>query len=970
MSRKFLQYLTALFLVACLAAGRSPMGYGRRGMQVDSLLQQGLVDSLRHSQLDSLILAARLDSLHRADSIARRDSLDLLKKSSLERPAFTTAKDSIITDFTGGQRKIYYYGGATVTYQDMKLTADYIEYDMKTNTVFARGQLDTLSGEWVGQPEMTQGGKDYKMEELRYNFATRKARITNMVTKEAEGLLQGKDIQMMPDQSVNMENGMYTVCDLEHPHYYLKMTMAKVVTKPSQKTVFGPAYPVIADVPIPLGLPFGFVPKKPTRATGMLMPTFGEEVARGFYVRDAGMYFVFGDYFDLSLTGSYYTLGSWAVDVNSRYKVNYKFNGSFSLTYSNDQAGEKGSADFTQSRNFGLRWSHSQDAKAHPGTSFSASVNFSSPSNNRYNSRSVTEAQQNMVSSSISYSHNWNGKVNLSVNALHNQNTRDSSYSFTLPNVTLSVTRFYPFKRKVRVGKERFYEKISFGYSTSLQNRINFKMREMQDYVMDENGQHVTETNLDGVVYRKKEFGDSLGVKALERLNNGMSHSFQIGLPNFTLFKYINVTPSVQYGMNWMFSAGTQTLEPEYNSDGTPLMVTDKEGNYVQAQKVVTDPGTALNYFGATHTYSGSMNLSTRLYGMFNFGKHRAIQAIRHVVTPSMSISFSPEKGLAFNGWRTLDPYYDKRGSFHDVTYYNIYSLSGNHNSVSPPGRGKTGSMSFSLGNNLEAKVRDLRDTTGTGSKKVKLLDQLNFNGSYNFLADSLKMSNIGVSISTNLFGKLNVSGNLNFDPYAINERGQKINKFNIAATGVPLRLTNASASLSYSLNGKGSINGNDGRRDSNGNGPSGDANSYQRIYYHPITGEYIPGGYVYYMNPNAPWSINFSYSFSYSKSYQYTNNQLITNNRITQTLNLSGNIKLTPRLNIQATSGFDVMAMKMTTTQISATYDLHCFNIAVSWVPAGQWKSYSFRIAANASALADLLRFKKSDSYMDNMLR
>ena len=953
MSRKFLQYLTALFLVACLAAGRSPMGYGRRGMQVDSL-----------------ILAARLDSLHRADSIARRDSLDLLKKSSLERPAFTTAKDSIITDFTGGQRKIYYYGGATVTYQDMKLTADYIEYDMKTNTVFARGQLDTLSGEWVGQPEMTQGGKDYKMEELRYNFATRKARITNMVTKEAEGLLQGKDIQMMPDQSVNMENGMYTVCDLEHPHYYLKMTMAKVVTKPSQKTVFGPAYPVIADVPIPLGLPFGFVPKKPTRATGMLMPTFGEEVARGFYVRDAGMYFVFGDYFDLSLTGSYYTLGSWAVDVNSRYKVNYKFNGSFSLTYSNDQAGERGSADFTQSRNFGLRWSHSQDPKAHPGTSFSASVNFSSPSNNRYNSRSVTEAQQNMVSSSISYSHNWNGKVNLSVNALHNQNTRDSSYSFTLPNVTLSVTRFYPFKRKVRVGKERFYEKISFGYSTSLQNRINFKMREMQDYVMDENGQHVTETNLDGVVYRKKEFGDSLGVKALERLNNGMSHSFQIGLPNFTLFKYINVTPSVQYGMNWMFSAGTQTLEPEYNSDGTPLMVTDKEGNYVQAQKVVTDPGTALNYFGATHTYSGSMNLSTRLYGMFNFGKHRAIQAIRHVVTPSMSISFSPEKGLAFNGWRTLDPYYDKRGSFHDVTYYNIYSLSGNHNSVSPPGRGKTGSMSFSLGNNLEAKVRDLRDTTGTGSKKVKLLDQLNFNGSYNFLADSLKMSNIGVSISTNLFGKLNVSGNLNFDPYAINERGQKINKFNIAATGVPLRLTNASASLSYSLNGKGSINGNDGRRDSSGNGPSGDANSYQRIYYHPITGEYIPGGYVYYMNPNAPWSINFSYSFSYSKSYQYTNNQLITNNRITQTLNLSGNIKLTPRLNIQATSGFDVMAMKMTTTQISATYDLHCFNIAVSWVPAGQWKSYSFRIAANASALADLLRFKKSDSYMDNMLR
>ena len=301
---------------------------------------------------------------------------------------------------------------------------------------------------------------------------------------------------------------------------------------------------------------------------------------------------------------------------------------------------------------------------------------------------------------------------------------------------------------------------------------------------------------------------------------------------------------------------------------------------------------------------------------------------------------------------------------------YNIYSVKGHHNTVSPPGRGKTGSMSFSFGNNLEAKVRDARDTTGTGTKKVKLIDQLTLNGSYNFLADSLKMSNIGVSMSTN-FGKVNFSGNLNFDPYAIDAQGRKINRYNLVATGVPLRLTNASASLSFSFNGKGTINGNDGTKSAEGGSArgGGDANSYQRIYYHPITGEYIPGGYVYYMNPNSPWSVNFSYSFNYSKNYQYTNNQLLENKRFTQTLNMSGNIKLTPRMSIQASSGFDVMAMKITTTQISATYDLHCFNIAVSWVPMGQWQSYSFRIAANASALADLLRFKKSSSYMDNML-
>ena len=929
-----------------------------------------------HAKPDSLFLAlpdsvsARADSLHLADSIsaAKRDSVEMLQRSSLEKPAFTTAKDSIITDFSDGKRIIYYYGGATVSYQNMKLTADYIEYDLSTNTVFATGRKDPATGEMSGLPEMTEGGQTYKMDELRYNFDTRKARITNMVTKESEGILQGKKIKMMPDKSINMSDGVYTVCDLEEPHYYLKLSMAKVITKPSQKTVFGPAWPVVAGVPFPVVLPFGFVPKKPSRATGLLMPTFGEEQARGFYVRDAGMYFVLGDYFDLSLTGDYYTLGSWAVDINSRYKVNYKFNGRLSFTFSNDQTGEKGSTDFVQSRNFGFKWSHSQDPKAHPGTTFTASVDFSSPSNNRFNATSVTAAQQNQVGSSISYSHNWNGKVNLSVNALHRQNSRDSSYSFTLPNITLSVTRFYPFKRKVRVGKEKPWEKISFGYSTSFQNTISFKLRELQDYVLADDGSYTYVTGSNGNTYRQKELGDSLGIKAMNYMKNGMNHNFQIGLPSFTLLKYINVSPSISYGMNWMFSSGTQTLEPELDTEGNPIMVTDKDGNQVMAQKVVSEPGTAFNDFGMTHTYSGSMSASTRIYGMFNFGKHHYLQAIRHVITPSLSLSYSPDKGTAFNGWRVLEPYYDKRGTFHDESWYNIYSISGNHNNASPPGRGKTGSLSMSIGNNLEAKLRDYRDTTGSGSKKVKLLDQLSIRSGYNFLADSLKMQAIGISASTNLFNKINLSGNLNFDPYAIDEKGKKINTYNIIATGSPARLTNASLSASYSLSGKGAIEGNDGNKD----GSRSDANSYQRIYYHPITGEYIPGGYVYYMNPNVPWSVNFSYSFNYSKSYSYqsTTKELIENKKFTQTMNLSGNIKLTPRMNIQATSGFDVMAWRLTTTQISATYDLHCFNIAVSWVPMGMYKSYSFRIAANASALADLLRFKKSDSYMDNMLK
>ena len=858
-------------------------------------------------------IARRRDSLRVADSTSRADSLFLLDKSSLTRPAFSGAKDSIRQDFSNGQRKMYYWGDVEVSYENIKLKADYMEYDMSTGTVYARGTYDSLAQEWKGQPEMTQGSQTFNMEEVRYNFNTRKARITNMITKEDDGILHGKNIKMMPDKSINITKGKYTVCDLEHPHYYLKLSSAKVVTKPSQKTVFGPAHLVVEDVDLPIGIPFGFIPKRPDRATGLLMPSFGEENARGFYLRDAGMYFVLGDYFDMSLTGDYYTLGSWAANLNSRYMVKYKFTGNLAVNYSVDQTGEKGSTDFFQSKNFGVRWSHSQDSKAHPGTSFSASVNFSSPSNSRYNSHSVSEALQNQISSSISYSKNWNGKFNLSVNALHSQNSRDSSYTFTLPNITFSVSTFYPFKIKNRVGKERFYEKFALGYNTSIQNKINFKA---------------------------SEFGEP---GFIDKFQNGVAHNFSIKLPDFTLFKYLNVAPNVSYGMNWFFRKSEAYFDPETNS-------------------VKTEMGKQFGTFGATHNYSGSLSMSTRIYGMYNFGKYHKIQALRHVVSPSVSMSFSPEKGIAFNGWRTFN-YVDTLGVQKSYDY-NIYQ--GQINSA--PGKGKSATMSISLGNNLEAKVRDMKDTTGTGSKKVKILDQFNFSTGYNFLADSLKMNNVGLSMSTSIFGKLGINGNMNFDPYAINERGQRVNKYNLLETGVPLRLTNVSTSVSYSLSGKGTVKGNDGSKSSGGDGGgSGNpADYYRRIYYHPLTGEYIPGGWLYYTNPNVPWSLNFNYSFSMSRSYSYVNNQLSKKDNYTQTLGVQGNIQLTPKMSVQAQSGWDFTAMKMTTTQFSFRYDLHCFNISVSWVPSGMYQSYSFLISANAAALADLLRFKKSTSYWD----
>ena len=857
---------------------------------------------------------ARRDSLRVVDSLRRADSVALLGKSSLDRPAFSNAADSMISDFSNGRRLIHYYGATSVKYQDMELTANYMEYDMNEGIVYACGVYDSLKGEWVGRPVMKQGAMSYNMDEVRYNFNSRKARIKNMITNDQDGILHGRDIKMMDDQSINLSHGKYTVCEADHPHYYVDLSVGKVISE-TNTTVFGPAHLVIEDVHLPfIGLPFGFIPKRPQRATGLLMPTFGEEEARGFYMRDLGMYFVFGDHFDLSVTGDYYTLGSWGIDVNSRYKVNYKFSGNLSLNYSNDQTGEKGSPDFFQTRNFGLRWSHSQDSKAHPGTSFSASVNFQSPSNSRYNSRNVNEAVQNQISSSISWSHNWNGKFNLSINALHSQNSRDSSYTFTLPNITFSMSTMYPFKKKNRVGKERFYERISFGYNTTLQNKINFKASEF-----------------------------ALNQSFLDRFQNGMSHNFSIGLPNFQILKYISFAPSVSYSQNWFF----RKTEYEYNPE------TDKVESHL---------GRQFGTLGITQNYSMGASMSTRIYGTFNFGKHHRLQAIRHVISPSMSISLSPDKATHANGYRTLD-YINAAGE--SKTYeYNIYS----GQMYSPPGRGKSATASLSIGNNLEAKVRDFADTTGTGTKKVKLIDQLSINTSYNFLADSLNMSNISMSMSTSLFGKVSISASAGFDPYAISEQGRRYNRFAVVSGQGLARLTNFSASASYSISGKGAMNGYDGTgRD--GRGSSGAADYYQRIYYHPVTGEYIPEGWLYYTNPNVPWSLNTSASFSLSRSYSYDKQQqtVTHKDRITATLSLSGNIKLTPKMNINMSSGYDFVAKKLTTTSLSATYDLHCFNIAVSWIPTGNWKSYSFRIAANAAALADLLRFKKTNSYWDN---
>ncbi len=854
------------------------------------------------------------DTLH-ADTLSHAHDT-AVNNSTLEAPIFSGGRDSIVKDFNvDGRKMIYYYGDVNVKYNDMEISSEYMAFDIDSKTVFAKGLPDT-SGKTIGSPVMKQGETKYEMESVYYNFNSGKAKIKNMITQEAEGYLHGKYIKKMPDNSINISKGKYTTCDLEHPHFYLQMTTAKVVQDPDggQKTVFGPAYVVLADVPTPFALPFGFVPQFKGRSSGLLMPSYGEEAARGFFMRGLGYYFVLSDHFDIAATGDIYTMGSWAGQLNARYNKRYKYNGNFSLAYQNDQTGEKGQPDFFQTKNFSMQWSHAMDPKARPGTTFRASVNFSSPSYNQYNNQTnIQTAMQNQISSSISYGKSWAGTpISLSINAMHSQNSRDSSYAVTFPNLTFTVSRIYPFKRKERVGKEKFYESFAFNYNATLDNKINFKASEVGE----------------------PDF--------FKKMKNGMRHNFSISLPSFTIAKYIQASPSVTYGMNWYFS----DCEKVYNSE---------------MQKVETIYSDPLSTFGITQNYSAAISLSTRLYGKFIFGKNRKVEAIRHMVTPSVSLSVQPDLGTAANGFTQLS-YVDANGIQH-VVNYNKYE----GQAYSPPGRGKSASMSFSLGNNVEAKIKDRNDTTGTGVKKVKIIDQLSMGGSYNFLADSLNLSNISVNMNTTIFGKLGLNVNASFDPYAIDQQGKKINTFNIMKEGgfKLARLMNASASFSYSLSGEGK--GRMGSDYKDPNAVTSQNSSYQRIYQNPMTGEYIPGGWVYYMSPNVPWSVNANFSYSYNRSYQYANERLLTKHNHMMTVGLGGQVKLTDALNINLNSGVDLMKMKLTTTQMSATYDLHCFAISVSYVPNGRWESWSFRINAKASALADLLQYKKNASYWDN---
>ena len=808
--------------------------------------------------------------------------------------------DSLVYDVRN--KLVYIYNEGDVTYQNSNLKADFMRINMTDKTVFAYGKPDSLDGKpIVTKPEFSDGSASYQMDTITYNFATEKAKIKGVATQQGDGWLVGGSVKKMPDNTINIQDGMYTTCEeTDHPHFYLAMTKAKV--QPGKKVITGPAYLVMEDVPIYfLGIPYGFFPINMGPKSGLLMPSYGEDGTRGFFLRDLGYYITLGDYADLAVRGGFYTLGSWEASAASRYIKRYKYSGSFNIQYSNIKTGEKGEPDYLKQSNFRVQWTHSQDAKANPGSTFSASVNFATSGYNRYSANTLNDILSTQTNSSISYSKSWTGTpFSLSANMAISQNSSNQTISLTLPTVVFNVSRIYPFKRKEKTGKDRWYEKISMQYTGKMTNSV---------------------TTTESEIFTKK---------TLENMKNGIEHSIPVSA-SFNVFNYINLSPSFNYNEKWFF----KKVEYEWNP------MTNK------VDTMANDYG-----FYRLYNYSMSVSASTTVYGMYDFTKKkrdRKIQAIRHVLTPSIGFSYTPDFGdFKYGYYKSL-----QRDSLGTTQTYSPYA----QNAYSVPSSGRNMSMNFSLSQNLEMKVLSKRDTSGV--KKIKLIDELRISGSYNFLADSMRLSTIPISFRTTLFGNFGINLSATLDPYRLTPDGKRINKLFF-----PGRIVSTGWSFGYTFKSR------DDRSQTAINDITSIPPEYMNPFYDPygtmdpvLRRQYMAQTYYDF---SLPWNFGFNYTVNYSittgnyppKGYK---------KNVTQTVGFNGSLNLTPKMGITFQGGYDIKANRLTTSSVSITRDLHCWQMSFSWIPFGTYRSWSFNIGVKAASLSDL-KYDKSQSMYENM--
>jgi hypothetical protein len=848
---------------------------------------------------------------------------------ALDSEVSYTATDSIIMT-AEGSRKVYLYGDAEVNYLDITLTAACIELDLDSSLAYAYGVLDS-SNVAQGLPVFTDSNGSYEMKKIKYNFNSKKALIEHVVTEQGEGYIVSDLAKKAPDNSFCIQNGHYSTCDHhEHPHFYLHLTKAKVI--PGKKTITGPAYLVIEDIPIyPIGIPFGFVPTTRSYTSGIIMPSYGEESTRGIFLREGGYYWAASDYFDLAVTGDIYANTSWGLRGASKYKLRYKFGGSFNIRYIENIYSERDLPDYRKTKDFSVNWSHRQDSKANPYQTFSASVNFSTSSFDQNNVGSVINVNQiatNTKRSSISYSRRFpNSPFNLSTNLLASQNTRDTTVSLTTPDLTLTMNRIFPLKRKNKVGsKEAFYEKLSFSYSGNLKNYINTKEYDLASSKLSKDWQ------------------------------NGVRHSIPVSL-NLKLLKYFTLTPSVSYTERWYSRSITKKWDENLN------------------RAVVADTTTG---FDRVWDYSTSVSTSTKFYTFYRpwrklFGDK--VNAIRHVMTPSASLSYRPDFGQEKFGYYDSFDYYDPNREEYVTYEYSRYEGS----IYGTPGKGESGSLGLSVGNTLEMKVKSSRDSTGF--RKISILDGLNFSTSHNFMADSLKWSRINMNGRTKIFGT-SINFGATFDPYALDtaSSGQpiRINASHFKRTGKLVRLETANLNFGISI-GSDKINRWREKRRGEKTAKEDTQPLEEEIYSDPLKrmddvkdefaqtrGKDQPAmdddGYTKF---ELPWNLSLNYSFRLVND-EFDKNKLAFKRKITSDINLNGNFSLTQKWKFSFSSGYNFDRKEISHTNLRISRDLHCWGMSFNLVPVGRYKSYFFSIRVNSSILQDL-KYEKRSSPRDN---
>ena len=858
--------------------------------------------------VDSLVA----DSLSN-DSLAT-DSVPKKKKNGLTSVVDYQANDSIV--FTNGN-EVYMYGKGVVQFDGMELNADQIEMNMDSSQVYAVGRPDTV-GDIVGRPVFKDKSGEYESETMHYNFKTKKGYITNIVTQQGEGYLTGGQTKKMDNDEFYMKDGKYTTCDNhEHPHFYLQLTQAKV--RPKKNIVTGPAYMVLADVPLPLAIPFGFFPFTEKYSSGIIMPTFGDELERGYYLRDGGYYFAINDYVDLALTGEIYTKGSWGVNARSAYIKRYKYSGNVDLSFITTITGDKGLPDYSKMKNFKVAWTHTQDTKNNPNMSLSASVNYTTSGytrndlNSYYNANAFTE---NTKSSTVNMTYRVpNSPWSFSATANVTQRTQDSTLNVSFPNLTISMGQVYPFKRKTVVGNERWYERIQLSYSGRFQNSILTK----QDQILKSN--------------------------LIRDWRNGMYHNIPISA-TFNLFKYLNLTASFNF---------------------TDRMYTNKvmQDWDTQQARVVRD--TVYGFYNV-YNYYGSLSADTKLYGFYTpwkiFGDK--VQAIRHIFTPTISFSAAPDFSAPRYGFWDSYSYVNEYGET-VTTKYSPFS-NGVYGTVS---QGRQGTVSFAVSNNLEMKVKSDRDSTGV--RKISLIENLSANMSYNMAADSMKWSNLNTSILIKLTKNFNLQMSAVWDTYTyqLDRYGNpvRVNKPRWTVGKGIGRLSSTGTSFSYTFNNdtfkkkdKDSDSKNTQQQRQQPNALPPDPNSGDEEEEAPGDSDvqFGPDGYSIW---EIPWSLSINYSVNYGYG-TFNKKKMEYNGRFTQNLSLSGNINLTKNWSFNFSASYDFDAKKIAYMNCNVTRDMHCWSMSASFVPVGPYKSYNFHISVKSSLLQDLKYDKHGNSY------